>query len=560
MKGPDVTSQPPRVLFTGGTVWRGAGLLEANALLVDNGRIVAFDDEAERSADANATRVDLDGGFLMASFGEGHAHPLFGGLEAVGPAVRSCTSVQQIVDEVRRYAEGHPDDEWIVGASYDGSLATDGLFDAHWLDEAVSDRPVVLRGWDYHTVWCNSRALELAGIDRDTPEPPLGEIPRRDDGSPLGTLREWGAVDLVTAVAPTYSIDVRVDAVRRATAEYARMGVTWVQDAWVEPGEIEVYLEAARRGALSTRVNLALLADPRSFPESLPAMVEARERVRELGSPLLTADTVKFFADGVIENETGALLAPYCSGMHDHGMLLWDADHLRDSVAAVDAAGFQPFIHAIGDAAVRQSLDAIEYAADLNGPSTTRPVITHAQLVDPADFERFVTLGVIANLQPLWAQLDPLMTVLTVPRLGAARAEQQYRTRTLMDLGVSVSFGSDWPCSSAVPLEGIAIAISRVNDEGLPRGGWVPEEIIDIERALAAYSQGTANQAHADRSPSGPWGRLEAGASADLVVLASDPRSTPPNELPAIEVRATYLAGSPVWSARTGAEVSAPAS
>lgn len=524
----------------------GPGRPDESAVLVVDGRVAAVGEEAIDAAPGETQVLDLAGGFLMPAFGDGHAHPMFGGLEECGPQVRGCSSVDEIVAEVRRFAEAHPDQEWIVGASYDGSLAPHGLFDARWLDEAVADRPVVLRAWDYHTVWCNSRALELAGIDEKTPEPALGEIPRREDGSPLGTLREWGAVELVTSVAAGLDLDDRVDALRRATADYARLGITWVQDAWVEPDDIEVYLAAARRGALSTRVNLALLADPRHFPDSLPAMIDARARVEELGSPLLTAHSVKFFADGVIENETGALLEPYCSGLHDHGMLVWEADHLAESVQKVDAAGFQPHIHAIGDAAVRQALDAVEFAARANGRSRQRPVIAHAQLIAADDLARFAELGVIANMQPLWPQLDALMTVLTVPRLGDERSRRQYQMRTLVESGGTLSFGSDWPCSSAVPLEGIAVATSRTTIEGEPAGGWVPDEKLDLEAALAAYSSGVATQALADSTDSA-WGTIAVGASADLVWLAQDPRAADRQVLPSIAVRATYLAGTPTY-------------
>src|SRR6202171_6656899 len=167
----------------------------------------------------------------MPSFGDGHAHPLPGGSEAVGPQVRRCKSVDGIVDEVRRFAVEHPDDEWVVGASYDSSLSPAGLFDARGLDAAVPDRPVVLRAWDYHTVWCNTVALERAGITADTPDPVLGAIPRRADGSVLGTLREWGAVDLVHNVVPECDPKVRVDALRTAADYYLARGVTWVQEA-----------------------------------------------------------------------------------------------------------------------------------------------------------------------------------------------------------------------------------------------------------------------------------------------------------------------------------------
>lgn len=532
--------------FHGGTVWTGAGGGDERALLVRDGVVVAVGAAAEAAASAagEVERIDLEGGFLMPSFGDGHAHPMFGGLEADGPDVRSCRSVEEIVAEVRRYAEAHPELEWITGASYDGSLAEQGLFDARWLDDAVADRPVLLRAWDYHTVWVNSRALELAGIDAATPEPELGEIPRREDGTPLGTLREWGAVDLVTAVMPPRSVEAGVRALERAGRYYLERGVTWVQDAWVEPADLDVYLAAAASGALPLRFNLALYADPRRFLRDLPEMAMARDRVAAAGSPLLTANTIKFFADGVVENETGALLEPYCSGLHSHGMSVWGAERLAEAVRAADAAGFQVHVHAIGDAAVRQALDAIERAIDANGPRDRRPVIAHAQLIDDADLARFAELGVIANMQPLWAQLDALMTVLTVPRLGRERSDRQYRMRSLAGTGATLAFGSDWPVSSGDPRDGLAIAASRRTVDGEPAGGWTPHEIVPIEAALGAYTSAVAHQAFADHAAA-PWGRIVPGASADLVRLARDPRTVDPHDLPAVAVRETYLAGAP---------------
>ena len=190
---------------------------------------------------------------------------------------------------------------------------------------------------------------------------------------------------------------------------------------------------------------------------------------------MLTAQTVKFFADGVVENETGALLAPYCSSLHNHGMQVWEGDTLADAARRVDDLGLQIHVHAIGDAAVRQALDAIEYVVERNGPRDRRPVIAHAQLIDDADLGRFAQLGVIANMQPLWAQMDALMTVLTIPRLGQDRADKQYRMRTLDDSGGRLSFGSDWPVSSGAPLDGIAVAVSRRTAEGDRRTAGPPK-------------------------------------------------------------------------------------
>ena len=528
-------------LFTGGVIWTGRE--ETDALLVVDGAVAAIGDEARRHA---ATTVDLDGGFLMPSFGDGHAHPLYGGLEAVGPAVRGCTSIDEILVSVRRFAEQNPDDEWIVGASYDGSLVEGGLFDARWLDAAVPDRPVVLRAWDYHTVWCNSVALERAGITADTPDPVLGTIPHRPDGSVLGTLREWGAVDLVMNVMPPRDEQTRIDALHTAAEYYLARGVTWVQDAWVEPADVATYVEAARRGALRMRFNLALYADPRHFDSQITEFAEQQRLVAAAGNPLLTAQTVKFFADGVVENETGALLAPYCSGLHSHGMRNWEGDSLAEAARRVDDLGLQIHIHAIGDAAVRQALDAIELVVAQNGPRDRRPVIAHCQLVDDADLARFAALGVIPNMQPLWAQLDALMTVLTIPRLGADRADRQYPINTLDTSGAPLSFGSDWPVSSGAPLDGIAVATSRRTTDGTPEGGWTPHEVLPIERALSAYTGGVANQAFAEHL----WGVLTPGASADMVWLRQDPRAVSPLDLPTVGVRATYLRGVPMYQAR----------
>ncbi|MFV8243435.1 amidohydrolase [Mycolicibacterium peregrinum] len=528
-------------LFHGGVIWTPGHTTDA--LLVADGVMRAVGADA-LAATADRT-VDLEGGFLMPSFGDGHAHPLFGGLESAGPAVRPCESIDQIVSAVKEFADSNPDQEWIVGASYDGSLAPDGLFDARWLDAAVPDRPVVLRAWDYHTLWVNSVALQRAGITADTPEPALGEIPRREDGTPLGTLREWGATDLITAVMPPRDEGVRIAALGTAADYYLAHGVTWVQDAWVEPAELDAYLAAARAGALRMRFNLAFYADPRHFDTQVTQYAAARDRVVAMGSPLLTAQTVKFFADGVVENETGALLEPYCSGLHSHGMQLWEGDALAEAARKVDELGLQIHIHAIGDAAVRQALDAIEYVARHNGPRDRRPVIAHAQLVDDADLGRFAELGVIPNMQPLWAQMDALMTVLTIPRLGAQRADRQYRMRTLENSGAALAFGSDWPVSSGAPLDGIAVAVSRCTSDGEPAGGWTPEEVLPIEPALASYTGAVAYQAFAEDD----WGHIAPGASADLVWLDRDPRYVPPSELSQVQVRATYLQGTQVYSA-----------
>ncbi len=510
-----------------------------DAVAVRDGRIAAVGADALGLRGPGVTEVEVGDGLLLPAFGDGHAHPVFAGLESEGPRIREQTSVDAIVAEVARWAAEHPDEPWVVGASYDSTLAPDGLFDSRWLDAAVPDRPVLLRAGDYHAAWVNGVALERAGIDADTPEPRLGEIPRRADGSPLGTLLEWGAVDLVLAVCGAPPVEVRVRALERATRHLAALGITWVQDAWAEPDDVEAYLAASAQGRLHCAVNLALYADPRRGPDQVEALVALRAQVRAHGDPLLTAETVKLFADGVVENATAALLEPYSTpGCAHSGMLVWEPEALAEVVTALDAAGFQAHLHTIGDRAARVALDALEAADAANGPRDRRPVLAHVQLVDPADRGRMAALGVVANAEPLWAQLDPVMEELTLPRLGEARSAAQYPLASLAAQGVRLSFGSDWPVSSPDPLEGIAVACSRRTPEGLPEGGWTPDECLSLEAALAAATVGTAHQAFRRA------GTLRPGDDADLVLLDADPFAVAaPLDLARLRVVATWLRG-----------------
>ncbi|MFI6284606.1 amidohydrolase [Streptomyces sp. NPDC051018] len=511
---------------------------DTTALAVRDGVVVALGHDAERLVDGASEVIDLGEGLLMPAFGDGHAHPLFGGLEHFGPQIRDLRSVEAVVAEVGRWAAGHPEEEWIVGASYDPSLAPGGDFDARWLDRAVADRPVVLRAHDYHTVWCNTEALRRAGVGAGTPDPRLGWIARRPDGTPLGTLREWHACDLVLDRIPRRPLDELVDALALATGICARAGLTWLQDAWVEPEMIDAYLAAERAGALAARVNLAQRADPDHWRAQRAAFARARSRVEREAGDLLSARTVKFFSDGVIEGGTAALLDPYEDAPNSCGMRVWEPAALAEAVRAFDADGFQVHIHAIGDAGVRASLDAIESAIEANPSWDRRPVITHVQLADPVDLPRFAHLGVIANFEPLWAQLDALQGELTVPRIGESRSALQYPIGELAAHGTRLSFGSDWPVSSHLPLEGIQTAVTRRTPDGHPEHGWTPHQRLTVDRALEAATAGVAYQAFADDRLA-----LVPGAPADLVWLDTDPRAVDPLRIREIRVRGTWLQG-----------------
>ncbi|WP_336660470.1 amidohydrolase [Leucobacter sp. USHLN153] len=551
----------PITIFVNGTVIvepdGPSGTVASTALAVSDGRVTALGEDAEQLAADRAegtTIIDLQGGSLAPGIGDGHAHPVLGGSEALGPQVRAASDLQGILTAVAEWKAANPDAEWIVGASYDATFAEGGLFDARWLDEVTGDTPTILRAWDYHTAWVNSAALAAAGITADTPDPALGRIVRRADGSPMGTLQEAAANDFLADVAPAFTEDRRLEAIERATRGYAELGTTWIQDAWVEPADLELYLRAASEERLHTRVNLAFRADPARWREQLDEFIAGRERVRTLAKPRLTAETVKFFVDGVIENHTAALIDPYADRADDRGLPNWSDAELTEAVQRFEAAGFQLHLHAIGDAANRSALNALEAARATNGPQQRPHVIAHVAVLDPADIARFAELDVIANFEPYWAQCDAVMQALTIPHIGHPREDWQYLIGSVHRSGATVTFGSDWPVTTRDWRPALSTAVTRHSHLEPGAESWLPDERISASAALAAYTTGIARQAlAADR------GTLEVGQVADAVWLSADPLAVAPEAIADIAVRGTWIAGEPTYSGASNADAVAGA-
>jgi len=530
---------PRTVLIEGCTVWTGLRMADGSiattdAVLVRDGRIAALGASA-RAAGADEV-VDGKGGFLAPAFGDGHVHALFGGLEQQLAPVREASNPQEIAAAVGRWAREHPEATWVRGEGFDHTLAPGGIFLATWLDAEVPDRPVVLRATDYHTVWVNSEALRRAGYGVGVAQPHDGEIVLNDAGAPTGTLREWGAWRPVYDLLPEVPKASRIAALRYASDCFASAGLTWVQDAWVEQTEVSTWLEAYQAGALAFGADLALWCDPNTWRDQLTGFQESRDRVLREGGGQLTATTIKFFADGVVESGTAAMLEPYCDCPHSRGLPNWDPQELKQAVTAIDALGFTAHIHAIGDAGVRNALDAMEAASRVNPTRDRRWVMAHTQLVDEADLSRFAELGVIANFEPYWSKWDAWQYELSEPRLGTARTNRQFQTATLLRRGAAVSFGSDWPVTTYAPLDGIQVAVTRQVSADAP--AWVPEECISVDEALLCYTAGVAFQAGRDDA-----GIIRPGAVADLVLLGADPRSVPAMTIDTIPILGTWRAG-----------------
>jgi predicted amidohydrolase YtcJ len=541
---PEISDVHSDLVLAGGTVLTGDHSRPlTDAVAVADGRVVALGDEARQREARAARTVDLAGRTLLPGFRDGHVHPLHAGEELLGPSITGAGSIDELLDRLQAWAAAHPDLPAVAGGGYDPTLAPDGLFDAAALDRVVPDRPVLLASTDHHALWVNSAAFAAAGIDATTPDPAGGVLVRRPDGSLLGTVLE-SAIDLFDPLLPDLGPGHRADGLRRGLAELARVGIVWAQDAVAGLDDVPVWLGAAERGELTCRVDLALRASPEHWRDQLERFVEARAEVAERGRGLLTARNVKLFADGVIEGGTGAVLDPYVDS-GGCGILNWPQAELEAATAAFDAAGFQLHVHAIGDAGVRAALDAIERLAAVNGPRDRRPVLAHLQLVHPDDRPRFAALGVVANFEPLWAQLDPVMVELTIPRLGPDRAAAQYPIASLLHSGARLSFGSDWPVTSLDPLHGIEIAVTRRTPAGHPDGGWTPHERLSLAAALAAYTSGTAWQAFEEEEA----GVIAVGRRADLCLLGADLAGGPGevNGLAGVPVEGTWLAGTEVF-------------
>ncbi|GHH00681.1 amidohydrolase [Streptomyces lanatus] len=538
------------LLFTGGPVLTPEGRT-ATAVAVTGERITAVGrEEVHDLAGPRTEVVDLAGRLLVPGFQDAHVHPVPAGLELSQCDLTGTKTADETLAVVRAYADAHPEREWITGGGWSMEAFEGGTPTRELLDAVVPDRPVYLPNRDHHGAWVNSRALALAGITRDTPDPADGRIDRDASGKPSGTLQE-GAMQLVGRLTPPATLADRVAALLHAQRHLHALGITAWQDALV--GEFlgmddpsQAYLAAARDGSLTARVVGALWWDRERGAEQIPELAERRAA---LSHGRFRATSVKLMLDGVAETGTAALVEPYldkcgCATVN-RGTSFIDPEQLPKYVTELDALGFQCHFHALGDRAVRDALDAIEAARAANGPSDTRPHLAHLQVVQPADIPRFARLGAIANIQPLWAAHEPQMDELTIPFLGPERAAWQYPFGALLRSGARLAAGSDWPVSSPDPLHGIHVAVNRVPPGGGDTPVFLPGERIGLAEAFAAYTAGSARVNHLDDT-----GEVRAGALADLVVLDRDPFDGAAEAIGDTRVARTYVGGARVYAAQ----------
>ncbi|MFC5911142.1 amidohydrolase [Streptacidiphilus monticola] len=523
------TEPHPDLIITGARV-RLAADRWAEAVAVRDGRVAALGphDEVRALAGPRTEHVHAPGGLVLPGFQDAHVHTPFAGRNLLRIWLNDLPDRHAYLDAVADYARTHPDEEWITGGGWAMEHFPGGTPRKEDLDAICPDRPVFLFNRDVHGAWVNSKALELAGITKDTPDPADGRIERDPaTGEPTGTLHEGAAYTVNERVVPLPGQDEWQAAILAGQAHLHALGITGWQDAWVTPDTQLAYQALAADGRLTGRVVGALWWERHRGLEQIDDLAARRESGRTVNSPRshlgsgFFPTSVKIMTDGVLENHTGALLEPYCDGCggvsDNHGLTYVDQDTLTAALVQLDALGFQVHQHAIGDRAVRNALDAVAAARAANGPGDRRHHLAHLQLVQPEDVKRFAELDVVANLQTYWAQTEPQMDELTIPFLGPERAAMQYPFADLHAAGARLAMGSDWAVTTADPLEQIEVAVRRIDPENRGNVPFLPAQCLSLDTAVDAFTAGSAYVNHDDQA-----GSLRVGARADLVLLDRD--------------------------------------
>lgn len=537
------------------TVFRGsirptAAAPSTDALAVRDGRVVALGATDCADLIGTGTQVVDVAGTVLPGFVDAHVHPAMGGLNRMHCDLDEVHGLEAYRSLISAHVTSSAA-EWITGSGWYGDVFAGGFPTAAELDRLTDGRPACFMSHDGHGVWVNSAALERAGIDADTADPDGGRIIRDDSGRPTGMLVE-SAANLVTDLLPAPTSAEIERALLEAQSYLHSVGIVGWQDAGVGeclglPDTFEAYRALEVSGALTARVTGDLWWQLDGDLGQIEQFGHRRETTRD-GRRFRTTG-IKVMQDGVCENLTAAVLEPYRGHPHQHGLSFLEPGWLTEVVGALAAEDFDVHLHAVGDRAVREALDAIEAAPR---QVDSRHQIAHIDLIDAADVDRFERLGVIANVSPLWAREDRVLVETKLPYLTDEQRRQHFAFNSLHGAGAALAFGSDWPVSSPDPLWAIHVAVNRTApqadphaaDEHAQRIPLLPDEGLDIVTAVHAATAGAARASRLDRN-----GSLEVGMAADLVLLDQDPITTAPGDLSTIRVHATYVDGSPVFTA-----------
>ncbi len=541
------TPQHADRIFVNGKIWTGDDAHpKAEALAVSGDKILAVGSTKEIRALAgpDTAVVDLKGRLLVPGFQDSHVH--FPGASVNSVRLDGLETLDAFQKQLGEFAKSHPNLAWITGGGWGYSAFPNQTVDKKYIDAVISDRPVYVSERDGHMGLANSKALQIAGITRDTPDPPNGHIMKTAQGEPTGELKE-AAQRLIRWHMPSPTEQEVYETLLKHMDEAAADGLTSVQNASWSPADQPVYLRALAAGALKLRFRFAPLilptegGAPRDHNLKTPLTAEDLKLYKELRDtfhgPLIKFGSIKGFLDGTVDARTAAMFEPYVGG--GTGIPFWEQDDLNKTVALYDKEGFQVLLHAIGDKAINMALNSFEYAAKTNGTTGRRHRVEHGEVPRLSDLPRFKELGVIASTQALFANPDATVLENYAVLLGPERASRADAFKLYDDAGAVQAFGSDWGVFDFAPLKGIYCAVTRTTPEGTPKGGWYPENRITVEAALRHYTRDGA-YANFDEEVRGT---LTPGKLADLVVLSKDILTVPPTEIVKTKVLLTVMGG-----------------
>jgi predicted amidohydrolase YtcJ len=533
---PQAFGSPTLIENVHGYSLAGAGLIRFDGLVFDNGRVVATGNSQslhKRFADAEV--IDGQGKTLLPGMIDAHGHVSSLGYRSTNVSLEDTQNLQQALTQVSAYAKTHPNRAWLLGGGWNQVIWKLGRFPtAAELDTVVSDKPAVLSRIDGHAEWLNSKALQAAGITKDSKDPAGGRIERDAHGNPSGVLVDK-AMELVYAKIPDPTAEERRAAVMAALAHMNSVGLTSAGDAGVDAREIAIYRDLADHDLLSVRIYAMILdtgSDFKTLSKNGPLI--------GYGSDRLTIRAVKLIADGALGSRGAALLAPYSDQPNNSGLLQMSNAVIEGKIATALKAGYQVNIHAIGDAANRQVLDGFEAAYKAVGGRQLRNRIEHAQIIALSDIPRFKQLDLIASMQPTHATSDMNMAE---DRIGAERLKGAYAWRTLLSQGTRIAGGSDFPVESDNPFFGLHAAVTRTDHAGNPAGGWHPEQAMTLLEAFRAFTMDAAYAQHQEKT----LGSLEPGKWADFIVVDRDLFSIPAAQIWQTKVEQTWIAGTQVY-------------
>ncbi len=519
----------------------------AQAVAVTDGKIVYVgDDEGARQLTGRDTDiVDLRGQMMLPGFHDSHIHIMIGVMADLECSVLRLETLEDVASRLEECTalSGLGEDGWILGGGWGEWLWPEANPQKGLLDALFPDRPVYLESSFGHAAWVNSKAMEIVGLNRDTPNPPAGIIEHDPEtGEPSGTLRD-AAMLLVKNKLPTLTLEQEMDRVRAGMALAHSVGITAVIEPGLDGELIKPIVELADAGELDMRVLASLSPinwQPGVFDEGVFEFLEGREQWRRDN---LDVDSVKIYMDGVIEYGTSPLLEPYTDASYGSGEFFYPQDEVDEYFTRFDAMGLQVHVHAIGDAAIRRALNGFEAMRHANGMSDNRHQIVHLQLIHEDDRPRFDEFNIGAVFQSLWAYPDPAAMELDIPMIGEERTWQMYPIASVQEAGGRIVGGSDYFVTDLNPLHAIEVAVTRQDpytNDGLILNR---SESVDLTTMIEAYTINGAYQMGLDEEQ----GSIEVGKRADLVVLDRNLFELPASEINEANVTMTIFAGRTVY-------------